>query len=104
MNDARDLLRDLWRHGVRVHLLPDRFRLEPAGVAVEPLRHALREYAVEVKVLLSELPAPDRCRVCGDAVRTARPNDGNLQCVECCLIVAERRGWIVLPVEQERAA
>lgn len=101
MSDALDLLRDLWRHGVRVHLMPDRFRLEPPGVAVEPLRLALREYTVEVKAVLSQLPAPDRCRVCGDAVRTARPNDGNLHCVECALIVAHRRGWTVYAPGQE---
>jgi len=104
MNEARDLLRDLWRHGVRVHLLPDRFRLEPPGVAVEPLRLALREYTTEVKALLAELPAADRCQVCGDPTRGPAGNTGHINCTVCALIVAERRGWSRLPTAHEEAA
>lgn len=102
MNDARDLLRDLWRHGVRVHLMPDRFRLEPAGVAVEPLRHALREYAVEVKALLEQLPAPNRCKACGEPSRL--PVGADNHCTVCALAVAHRRGWTVYAPPREEAA
>lgn len=104
MNDARDLLHDFWRHGVRVSLMPDRFRLEPAGVAVEPLRLALREYADEVAAVLAELPAPDRCQVCGDATRGPAGNAGHLHCTVCALIVAHRRGWTVYAPPREEAA
>ena len=104
MSDARDLLRDFWRHGVRDHLMPARFRLDPPGVAIEPLRHALREYTLEVKALLSELPAPDRCQVCGDATRGPAGNSGHIHCTTCALIVADRRGWRVLPAVHEAAA
>ena len=99
---ARDLLRDLWRHGVRVHLLPDRFRLEPSSVAPEPLRVALREYADAVAAILAELPAPSRCRVCGEPSR--RPIGPENHCVTCAMVVADRRGWRVFPAHYEEAA
>ena len=102
MNDARDLLRDFWRHGVRVHLMPDRFRLTPTGVAPEPLRRALREYADEVAALLAALPAPNRCRVCGEP--SHRPVGPENHCTVCALAVADRRGWRVLPDITEEAA
>ena len=102
MNDARDLLRDLWRHGIRVELLPDRFRLHPFGIAPEPLRLALRDYGDEVAALLAVLPSPNRCKVCGEPSRSAVGPDNH--CVMCALIVAHRRGWTVLPADHERAA
>jgi len=101
MSDARDLLRDFWRHGVRVHLMLGRFRLEPAGVAVEPLRHALREYAAEVKTLLGQLPTPDRCEACGDLTIGPAGNTGRLHCTTCALIYAKRRGWTVYAPGEE---
>lgn len=104
MTDARDLLRDLWRHGVRVELLADRFRLVPSGVAPDALRVMVREYADDIADLLALLPSPDRCEVCGDATRGPQGNTGLIHCVECALVVAERRGWRVLPMEHERAA
>ena len=101
MNDARDLLRDLWRHGVRVHLMPDRLRLDPPGVTPDPLRLALLEYRAEVKAILATLPAPDHCQVCGEVTRGPAGNAGHINCVACALIVAERRGWTVYPPGQE---
>jgi len=103
-SDVNHLLRDLWRSGVRVHLMPDRLRLDPPGVTPEPLRLALIEYRAEVKAVLAELPAPDRCQVCGDATRGPVGNAGHLNCTVCALIVAERRGWTVYAVEHEAAA
>lgn len=94
MSVARALLRDLWRVGVPVHLMPDRLRLDPPGVAPEPLRLALREVASEVTALLAELPAPGRCRICGAVTNgpTDWPDAGNINCVACAVIVAERMG------------
>jgi len=103
-SDVHDLLCDLWRSGVRVHLMPDRLRLHPPGVGPEPLRLALLEYRAEVKAVLAALPAPDRCQVCGDATRGPAGNAGRIHCTVCALIVAHRRGWTVLPVEHERVA
>lgn len=96
--DARDLLRNFYRHGVRVELLPDRFRLHPSGFAPEPLRLALRDYADDVAALLAVLPAENRCRVCGEPSR--RPVGPENHCVTCALIVADRRGWRVLSAEE----
>jgi len=99
---ARDLLRDFHRHGIRVEVLPDRFRLNPSGIAPEPLRLALRDYGDEVAALLALLPSPNRCKVCGEPSRSPVGPDNH--CVACALIVADRRGWTVLPVQHERAA
>ena len=88
MNDARDLLRDLWRSGVTVHLLPDRFRLDPTGAAPQPLKGALGEYRAEVRAALRHLPAPDRCQVCGEVTRGSAGNRGRIHCVTCALIAA----------------
>ena len=104
MNDVHDLLRDLWRSGVRVHLVPDRLRLDPPWVTPDPLRLALLEYRAEVKAILAALPAPDRCQVCGDTTRGPVGNGGHLHCTVCALIVAHRRGWLVLPEITEEAA
>lgn len=103
-NDVRDLLRDLWRHGVRVQLMPDRLRLDPPNVTPESLRLALLEYRAEVKAVLATLPAPDRCQVCGDETRGPAGNTGHIHCVDCALIVADRRGWRLLPEITEDAA
>ena len=94
MSTAHGLLRDLRRVGVRVHLMPDRLRLDPPGAAPDPLRLALRQVACEVKVILEQLPAPGRCQICGDVTNgpTNWPDTGLINCVECAVVVAERMG------------
>ena len=94
MSAAHALLRDLWRVGVVVHLMPDRLRLDPPGVAPEPLRLALRQVTSEVKMILDRLPAPGRCQICGDATTSSTnwPDTGHINCVECAMVVAKRMG------------
>ncbi len=94
MSTAHALLRDLWRVGIRVHLMLDRLRLDPPGVAPEPLRLALRQVATEVKAVLEQLPAAGRCQICGD-VTTGPTNwrdTGHINCVECAVVGAKRMG------------
>jgi len=102
-DDVRDLLRDLWRHGVRVRLEPDRLRLDPPGVTPEPLRAALLQRRDDVKDVLAGLPAPNHCQACGDPTRGPSGNAGHIHCTVCALALADRRGWRVLP-ELEVAA
>ena len=94
MSGAHALLRDLCRVGVRVHALPGRLRLDPPGVAPEPLRLALQKVAPEVKVILEQLPAPGRCQICGDVTNspTNWPDTGHINCVECAVVGAKRMG------------
>ena len=100
---ARDLLRDAWRHGVRVRLLPDRLRLEPPWVAPEPLRSTLRDHAAEVAEILAGLPCPDRCAVCGEGTQGPAGNSGQLHCAPCALIAADRLGLRILRGEESEA-
>ena len=100
---ARDLLRDAWRLGVRVCLLPDRLRLEPPGVAPEPLRDALRDHAAEVAKVLAGLPCRDRCAVCGEGTRGPAGNSGQLHCAPCAWIAADRLGLRIIRAEASEA-
>ena len=84
------LLRDFYRAGVRVSLGADGFLISPPDVAPVALEDALRMAWREVKAILEQLPASDRCEVCGDATRGPVGNAGHLRCTICALIVAER--------------
>lgn len=97
------LLRDFHRAGVQVSLLPAGFGISPPGAAPAALEDELRLAWRELKAILAELPAPDRCQICGDATRGPIGNAGHIHCTVCALIVAERRGWTVYAVEHERA-
>src|SRR3954470_19330663 len=89
MNRGREVLRELWAAGVRVELCGERFRLTPLGLAGDDLRDRLRAHRADVAAIVRQLPAPDRCQICGDPTGW---NDGKLfaNCTRCALVAAER--------------
>jgi hypothetical protein len=86
---ARETIRQLWRLGVRVQTDGERFRLTPPGVVPEDIRAQLRSNRGEIAALLTQLPAPDRCQICGESTGW---DDGKLlaNCTACALVAAER--------------
>jgi hypothetical protein len=84
MSHARDLVRELWKYGVRVESVGDRFKLTPAGVAPDELRDRLRAHRHEVTTLRSQLPTGGRCPICGDP--NGWPEKTGLHCTACALI------------------
>src|SRR5688500_592586 len=91
MTTAKQVIRALSAVGVRIELAGDRFKLVPAGVASDDQRQRLHEHRTDVKSIIEDLPAPDRCRICGDPTGW---HDGKTlaNCTHCALASAEQ--WL----------
>ena len=90
---AAEVVRGFWRAGIRLRADGGRICLTPGDSVTAEMSARLAAHHADVLLLLETLPAPDRCRICGDATGWA---EGRMHahCTACALVAAERIGLL----------